>query len=79
MREKTREFLKTLTDWEKQEVILHLTEEVFYKQNRLLNSLKNVEEQVFGMLHNKEANKLNDLTVMQLERLKKYSNIEEVI
>ncbi len=73
MNKELNEILKTMSIYEKQELIRDLTEEINCNYSQMLSHLKNIDGHVFGMIHNSESNNLNELTMIQLDRIKNLS------
>lgn len=72
--DKLKEDISKLSVYGKQELIVDLTSEIHNNYNEMLCHLENIDGHVFGMQNNSEQNNLNDLTLTQLDRIKKLSS-----
>ena len=79
MKDNVINMVATMNTYEKQELLKELTNELCTNHNHMLSNLENIDGYVFGMINNSEHNKLNELTMRQLDNIKKLSKIGETI
>jgi uncharacterized protein YlxP (DUF503 family) len=70
MKRELEQILKTLNTYEKQELVISLLTEIQMNHNIMVNNLNNIDGYIFGMITNAENNKLNELTLKQLDSIK---------
>ena len=74
MKKELEDIIKTMNIYEKQDLIKELTEEIYHNHNKMVNDLDNIDGYVFGIINNAEHNKLNELTLKQLDSIKSIIN-----